>query len=139
MNPVDVAAFIANDDAQREVEMAAVALIVGAAIMLYAVERKKRTRRAHGGSLPGRKTNRDLGMKEAGILLDRQYFCRSRNAIPIIRDAEFERLFRMPRETYETIRTAVLKQDPDNFEQRPYARGRLGVGSCAAEASEQNV
>jgi hypothetical protein len=129
MNPVDVAAFIANDDAQHEVEMAAVALIVGATIMLHAVERKKRTRRAHGGSLPGRKPNRDLGMKEAGILLDRQYFCRTRNAIPIFSDAEFERRFRMPRETYETIRTAVLKHNPDNFEQRPDATGRLGAST----------
>jgi hypothetical protein len=37
MNPVDVSAFIANDDAQHEVEMAAVSLIVGAEIMLHAV------------------------------------------------------------------------------------------------------
>jgi hypothetical protein len=48
-------------------------------------------------------------MKEAGILLDRQYFCRFRNVIPIFSDAEFERRFRMPQDTYETIRTAVLK------------------------------
>jgi hypothetical protein len=66
-------------------------------------------RRALGGYPLGRKPNRDRGMKEAGNLLDRQYFCRSGDATPMFTDAKFERRFRMSRTTYETIRSAVLR------------------------------
>jgi hypothetical protein len=57
----------------------------------------------------GRKPNRDRGMKEAGNLLDRQYFCRTGDATPMFTDAVFERPFRRPHTAYETIRPAVLK------------------------------
>jgi hypothetical protein len=85
------------------------ALLAGTAVILRAVERSRGNRRAHGGSPLGRKQNRDRGVKEAGKLLNRQYFCRSGGATPMFTDAEFERRFRMPRTTYETIRSAVLK------------------------------
>jgi hypothetical protein len=124
MTSVDIAAFIAIDDAEYLGDKAAVALIVGTAFMLRAVERKRRIRRAHGGSPQGCNPNRDRGMKEAGNLLDRQYFCRNGGAVPIFTDAEFERQFRMSHSTYETIRSAVIQQDPDFFEQRPDATGR---------------
>jgi hypothetical protein len=131
-------------------DVTAVALIVGTAVILRAVERKRRNRRAHGGSPQGRKPNRDRGMKEAENLLDRQYFCRTGDATSMLTDAEFERRFRMPRNTYETIRSAVLKQDPDFFEQRPDATGRLGASAdqkmtavlrmmCYGEVAEQLV
>jgi hypothetical protein len=71
MNSVEIAAFIENDDVEYLRDVAAVALIVGTAIMLRAVELKKRSRRAHGGSPLGRRPNRYHGMKEAGNLLDR--------------------------------------------------------------------
>jgi hypothetical protein len=61
MNSVDIAAFIANDDAEYLKDVAAIALIAGTAVMLRAVERSRRNRRAHGGSPLGRKTNRDSG------------------------------------------------------------------------------
>jgi hypothetical protein len=77
MNSVDIAAFIANDDAEYLGDVAAIALITGTAVMLRAVERSRRNRRAHGGSPMGRKPNRDRGMNEAGNPLDRQYFCRT--------------------------------------------------------------
>jgi hypothetical protein len=73
MNSVDIAAFIANDDAEYLGDVAAIALIAGTAVMLRAVERSRRYRRAQGCSLLGRKPNRDRGMKKK--LLDRQYFC----------------------------------------------------------------
>jgi hypothetical protein len=44
-------------------------------------------------------------MKEAGYLLDRQYFCRT--GTPMFTDAAFERRFRTPRTTSETIRPAT--------------------------------
>jgi hypothetical protein len=59
-----LAAFIAIDNAEYLGDVAAVALIVCTAVMLRAVERKRRTRRAHGGSPQGRNPNRDRGMKE---------------------------------------------------------------------------
>jgi hypothetical protein len=65
--------------------------------------------RAHGGSPLGRKPKRDRGMKVAGNLHIRQYFGGTDDATPKFTDAEFERRFRMPRTTYETIRSAVLK------------------------------
>jgi hypothetical protein len=77
--------------------------------MLRAVEHSRRNLRAHGGFPPGCKSNRDRGMKEAGNLLDRQYFCRTGVATPKFTDADFERRFRMPRSTYGRIRSAVLK------------------------------
>jgi hypothetical protein len=129
MNSLEIAAFIENDDVECLRDVAAVALLVGTAIVLRAVERKKRSRRAHGGSSLGRRPNRDHGMKEAGNLLDRQYFSRTSGETPIFTDAEFERRFRMTRSTYETIRSAVLEQDLDFFEQRPDATGRLGAST----------
>jgi hypothetical protein len=65
MTSVNIAAFIAIDDAEYLGDVAAVALIVGTAVMLRAVERKRRTRRAHGGSPQGHNPNRYRGMKEA--------------------------------------------------------------------------
>jgi hypothetical protein len=109
MNSEDIAAFIAKDDAEFLGDVAAIALIAGTAVMLRAVERSRGNSRAHGGSPLGRKPNRDRGMKEAGNLLNRQYFCRSGDATPVFTDAEFDRRFLMPRATYETIRSAVLK------------------------------
>jgi hypothetical protein len=109
MNSVDIAAFIANDDAGYLGDVAAIALIAGTAVMLRAVERSRRNRRAHGGSSLGRKPNRDRGLEVAGNLLDRQYSCRTGDATPMFNDAEFERQFRMPRTTYETIWSSVLK------------------------------
>jgi hypothetical protein len=47
-------------------------------------------------------------MKEAGKFLDRQYLCRTGDATPMFTDAEFERRFRVPRTTYETIRFLPL-------------------------------
>jgi hypothetical protein len=58
---------------------------------LRAVERSRRNLRAHRGFPPGRKPNCDRGMTEAGNLLDRQYFCRTGDATPMITDAAFER------------------------------------------------
>jgi hypothetical protein len=49
--------------------------------------------------------------------------------VPIFTEAEFERRFRISRSTYEMIRSAVLQQDPDFFEQRPDATGRLGAST----------
>jgi hypothetical protein len=109
MNSEDIAAFIAKDDAEYLGDVAAIGLIAGTAVMLCAVERSRGNRRAHGGSPLGRKPNRDRGLKDAGNLLNRQYFCRSGDAMPMFTDAEFERRFRMPRTPYETIRSAVLK------------------------------
>jgi hypothetical protein len=129
VNSVDIAAFIANNDAEYLGDVAAVALIVSTAVMLRAVERSRRNRLTHGGSPQGRKPNRDRGMKEVGNLLDQQHFCRTGDATPMFTDAEFERRFRMPRNTYETIRSAVLRQDPDFFEQRPDATSRLGAST----------
>jgi hypothetical protein len=95
--------------------------------MLRAAERKKRNRRAHVGSTQGRAPNRKRGMKQCGYLLDTQYFCRTNDATPMFTDGEFERRYRMPRNTYEMIRSAVLTQDPDFFEQRCNALGRHGA------------
>jgi hypothetical protein len=89
MNSVDIAAFIAKDDAEHLGDVPTIALIAGTAAMLRAVERGRGNRRAHGGSPLGRKPNRDRGMKEAGNLLNRQYFCRSGDATPIFTNAEF--------------------------------------------------
>jgi hypothetical protein len=80
MNSVYIAAFIAKDDAEHLGDVAAIALIAGTAVMLRAVERSRGNRRAHGGSPLGRKPNRDRGMREAGNLLNRQYFWRSGDA-----------------------------------------------------------
>jgi hypothetical protein len=75
LNSVDIAAFIAKDDAEYLGDVAAIALIAGAAVMLRAVERSRGNRRAHGGSPLGRKPHRNRGMNEAGNLLNGQYFC----------------------------------------------------------------
>jgi hypothetical protein len=109
MNSVDIAAFIANDDAEYLGDVAAIALIAGRAVMLRAVECSRRNSCAHGGSPLGRKINRERGMKEAGNLRDRQYFCRTGDATPMFTNDEFERRFRIPRATYETIWSTVLK------------------------------
>jgi hypothetical protein len=108
MNSVDIASFIANDDAEYLGDVAAIALIAGTAVMLRAVERSRGSRRAHGSFPPGRKPNRARCMKVAGNLLNRRYFCRTGDATPMFTDAEFERRLRVPRTTYETIRSAVL-------------------------------
>jgi hypothetical protein len=109
MNSLDIAAFIANDDAEYPGDVAAVALSAATAVMLRAVERSRGNRRAHGGYPLGRKPNRDRGVKEAGNLPNRQYFCRTGDSTPMFTDAEFERRFRMPRTTCETVRSVVLK------------------------------
>jgi hypothetical protein len=103
MDSVDVAAFITNYDAKYLGDVAAVALIVGTAVMLRAVERKRRNRRAHDGSPQERKPNSNRAMKEAENLLERQYLCRTGDATPMFTDAEFERRYRMPRNIDETI------------------------------------
>jgi hypothetical protein len=109
MNSVDIAAFIANDDAEYLGDVAAIALIAGTTVMPRAIERSRGDRRAHGGSPLGRKPNRDRGLKETGNLLKRQYFCRTSDATPMFTDPRFERRFRKPRTTYETVRPAVPK------------------------------
>jgi hypothetical protein len=109
MNSEDIASFIARDDTGYLGDVAAIALIAGTVVMLRAVERSGGNRCAHGGSPLGRKPNRDSGMKEAGNLFNRQYFCRSGDDTPMLTDADFERRFHMPRTTYETIRSTVLK------------------------------
>jgi hypothetical protein len=75
MNSVDIAAFIAKDDAEHLGDVAAIALIAGTAVMLRAAERSRGNRHAHGCSPLRRKSNRDRGMKEAGNLVNRQYLC----------------------------------------------------------------
>jgi hypothetical protein len=80
MNSLEIAAFIENDDVEYLRDVAAVALLVGAAIVLRTVERKKCSRRAHGGSSLGRRPNRDHGMKEAGIYWTGSTFRERRDA-----------------------------------------------------------
>jgi hypothetical protein len=116
MNSVYVSAFIAKEYAEYLGDVGAIALIADTLVMLRAVERCRGNRRAHGGSPLGRKPKRDRGMKEAGNLLYRQHFCRTGDTTPMFTDAEFERRLRMPRTTYETIRSAELMQDPDFFD-----------------------
>jgi hypothetical protein len=82
MNSVDIAEFIANDDAEYMGDAKAVVLNLGTAVMLCAVEHKSSNRRAHGSSPQGRNTNRDRVMKEAGNLLDRQYFSETATLCP---------------------------------------------------------
>jgi hypothetical protein len=76
MNYVDMAASIAQDEAELMEDFTAIVLIVSTAIMLRAAERKKRNRRTHGGSTQGRAPNRSRGMKQCGDLLGTHYFCR---------------------------------------------------------------
>jgi hypothetical protein len=109
MNSVDNAEFIANNDAEYLGAMVAISLIAGTAVTRRAVERSRGNRHAHGGSPLGRKPSRDRGMKDVGNLLNRRYFSRTGDATPRFTDAEFERRFHMPRTTYETVRSAVLK------------------------------
>jgi hypothetical protein len=61
MNSVDIAMFIANDDAEYLGDVAAIAMVAGTAVMLRVVERSRRNRRVHGGFPLGRKPDRDRG------------------------------------------------------------------------------
>jgi hypothetical protein len=86
-----------------------------------------RNRRAHGGSRIGKAPNQNLGRREGAEKIYRDYFSRGGGS-PVFTELEFERRYRMPRETYELIRKTVLLEDP-YFEQKPNAIGTLGAST----------
>jgi Plant transposon protein len=101
----------------------AIAIVATAAFDVH----RRRNIRAHGGSHIGKAPSRNLGRREGAETLDRDYFSRGGGS-PVFTELEFERRYRMPRETCELIRKIVLLEDP-YFEQKPDAIGALGAST----------
>jgi hypothetical protein len=115
-----------SDSAEAFVLLSANVAIEIVATAAFAVHRR-RNRRAHGGSRIGKAPNRNLGRREGAEALDRDYFSRG-GGYPVFTELDFERRYRMPRETYELIRKIVLLEDP-YFEQKPNAIGAPGAST----------
>jgi hypothetical protein len=115
-----------SDSAEAFALLSANVAIAIVATVAHAVHRS-RNRRAHGGSRIRKAPNRNLGRREGSESLDRDYFSLGGGS-PVFKELEFERRYRMPRETYEMIRKTVLLEDP-YFEQNPNAIGTIGAST----------
>jgi hypothetical protein len=105
-----VALLFDNDDSLGVI--AAHLLACAAAVFAFAAQKRRRHRR-HGGSVIGKRANRDIGRVEAGIRIDKDYFCQATTAqetarFPTFTEVEFERRLRIPRAVYEELRESVL-------------------------------
>lgn len=87
----------------------AMAACLAAAAAIHAIQDDANPRR---GSQPGRARNKELGVVAASVKLDRDYFCRLHSGTPIFSEQQFQRTYRMPRELYEEVRSAVIEGDP---------------------------
>jgi hypothetical protein len=129
-------ALIGNYDLFRyssladEIVVASQVTISAVIVAVIALRRRRRRRRRLGGSVPGKKPNREIGRDAAGNRLDEDYFGRSFTSTAqttTFSNEEFERRICMPQCIYEQIRAALLSVDPDFFEQRSDALGRMGA------------
>jgi hypothetical protein len=84
--------------------------------------------RMRGVSRPGKAQNRDNGIAQGAVQIDRDYFNRAGLIPAPIAEAEFERRFRMPRSVYELLREGVLATD-GYFLQKQDAIGKLGAST----------
>jgi hypothetical protein len=82
--------------------------------------------RMRGGSRPGKAKNRDNGVAQRAIQIDRDYFNRVCVLPAPIAGADVERIFRMPRSVYELLREGLLETD-EYFLQKQDAVGQLGA------------
>lgn len=112
------------------------ALTVATLMINAAIRRRRRTNKPHGGSIPGKAPNRELGREAAASRLNEAYFLDSSmvNAVtsmngPTFTETEFERRFRMPREIYSRVKAAIVNTDPF------FAEGKdcTGKQSCSTD------
>jgi hypothetical protein len=113
-----------------EIVVASQVTITAVIVAVIPLRRRRRRCRRLGGSVPGKKPNREIGRDAAENRLEEDYYGRSFTSsaqTAAFSNEDFERRIRMPRCIYENIRAALFSVDPDFFEQRPDALGTMGA------------
>jgi hypothetical protein len=84
--------------------------IAATAVISFAASRSRRRRsgRSRDGKTRNRKGTFDRELARGDRIIDRDYFCRFKDAQPVSIELEFDRRYRVPREVYEIGRAGVL-------------------------------